>query len=232
MQHELEYSYPCRLYIISPPNFALDEFADLLCETLQAGDVGAFQLRLKDTDDKLIYEAAEKLLPICKNFNTAFIINDRADIAASIGADGVHLGQKDMSVKEARKIIGTDSSIGVSCHDSSHMAMLAGEQGADYIAFGAFYPTKSKAPEKLAQYGTPTTDMLEWWYKYTIVPSVAIGGITPANCGELVAAGADFIAAINAIWEHKDSPATAVKEFNNAIKKNLKLRKNISDEVA
>ena len=127
-----------------------------------------------------------------------------------------------MTPGAARALLGDQKVIGVSCHDSSHLAMEAGENGADYVAFGAFFPTKSKSPEKLAKYGTPKPEIIEWWSTYTTVPCVAIGGMTPQNCAPFVAAGADFIAAITAIWEHPKGAAAAVKEFNKAIKAALK----------
>lgn len=214
--------YPCRLYLISPPVIELSAFAKTLESVLKAGDVGAFQLRLKDANDAQIRDAVNALMPICRAHGTAFILNDRVDLAAELEVDGVHLGQEDMPAEEARRRLGAERIIGVSCHDSSHLAMEAGDHGADYVAFGAFYPTTSKSPEKLAKYGTPTKDILEWWSTYTLLPCVAIGGMQPQNCGPLVEAGADFIAAITAVWNHPKGAPEAVKEFNQAIKKALK----------
>lgn len=217
-------SYLSRLYLISPPTLELEAFARTLDEAFAAGDVGAFQLRLKDTTDAQIVAAAHVLMPVCKKHEVAFLINDRADLVLETGADGVHLGQDDMPLKQARAILGEERVIGVSCHDSGHMAMEAGEQGADYVAFGAFYATQSKSAEKLAKYGTPTKDIIQWWSTYTTVPCVAIGGLTPERSVELVTAGADFIAAITAVWSHPDGAAAAVMEFNAAIKQGLKGR--------
>ena len=216
-------SYPCRLYLISPPKLALVSFAQSLEEAFSAGDVGAFQLRLKEASDEEIREAVKVLMPIAQLHGVAFILNDRVDLAAELGTDGVHLGQDDMPLAEARKQL-PQAAIGISCHDSRHLAMEAGEAGADYVAFGAFYPTKSKSPDKLARYGTPTKEILEDWAALTTVPAVAIGGLTPENCVELVTAGADFIAAITAVWEHPQGPAAGVKAFNLAIKQALKAR--------
>jgi thiamine-phosphate pyrophosphorylase len=137
------------------------------------------------------------------------------------------LGQEDMPLAEARKVLGDDRVIGISCHDSGHLAMEAGEAGADYVAFGAYFPTQSKSPEKLALYGTPKPDLLPWWSTYTTVPAVAIGGMTPQNCVELVTHGADFVAAITAVWNHPEGAAAAVKEFNEAIKTGLKARPKV-----
>ena len=207
----------CRLYLVSPPAIELASFTGQLTKALEGGDVACFQLRMKGASDAEILLAAEKLVPICQDRDVAFIMNDRPDLALSCGADGLHLGQSDMSMKQARAMLGEAMQIGISCHDSMHLAMEAGEQGADYVAFGAFYPTQSKRPEELAKWGTPTLDMLTVWQTYTTVPSVAIGGITPQNCAPLVKAGADFIAAITAIWQHPKGPGEAVAEFNRAM---------------
>jgi thiamine-phosphate pyrophosphorylase len=216
--------YLCRLYLISPGKLVLPSFAATLEEALSAGDVGAFQLRLKDASDDEIREAVKVLMPIVHAHDVAFILNDRVDIAAELDVDGVHLGQDDMPIGAARGILGDNKAIGISCHDSGHLAMEAGEAGADYVAFGAYHPTQSKSPEKLAKYGTPKDDLLPWWSTYTTVPSVAIGGMTPQNCGAFVTQGADFIAAITAVWSHPEGAAVAVKEFNEAIKHGLSAR--------
>ncbi|MDX2112602.1 MAG: thiamine phosphate synthase [Alphaproteobacteria bacterium] len=212
----------CRLYLISPPAIELPKFAESLKAAFDGGDVGSFQLRLKNASDAEVMKAAEKLIPICHAHGTAFIMNDRPDLAVKCGADGVHLGQEDletMPISKAREIIGEQSIIGVSCHDSRHLAMDAGEAGADYVAFGAFYPTKSKDAAKLAKYGVPTAEILSWWAENTVLPCVAIGGMTPANSAPLAKAGADFIAVITAVWEHPDGPKKAVEEFNRAIER-------------
>jgi len=211
----------CRLYLISPPRIALSSFCEQLKQAFGGGDVGSFQLRLKDVSNDDILRAAEALIPICHAHDAAFIMNDSPELAVRCGANGVHIGQDDGSVKQARKIVGESLVIGVSCHDSRHLAMEAGEQGADYVAFGAFYPTKSKSAEALAKYGVPTTEVLEWWQTFMLLPCVAIGGITPDNCGSLVKAGADFVAAITAVWEHPDGAGAAVKAFNQNIKEAL-----------
>lgn len=209
----------CRLYLISPPQIDLPKFAVQLKDAFSGGDVGAFQLRLKNAMDAEILKAAEALIPICHEHEAAFILNDRADLAVQCNADGVHLGQDDMPVKDARKIIGPERIIGVSCHASKHMGMVAGEQGADYVAFGAFYPTVSKPKDKVEKWGVPTPDILEWWQETMLLPCVAIGGMTPANCTPLVKAGADFIAVITTVWNHEKGPGKAVEEFNQAIER-------------
>ena len=198
----------CQLYLVSPPALDPISFADQLRAALSAGPVAAFQLRLKDIDDAAILRAAEILQPICNEHDVAFILNDRADLAATAGADGVHLGQSDGSVKAARDLLGTDAQIGVTCHDSRHLAMEAGEAGADYVAFGAFYETTTKP----SQY-RPEPSLLGWWTTLSQLPCVAVGGITPENTPPLVAAGADFIAVVNAVWRHPEGPAAGVAAF-------------------
>jgi thiamine-phosphate pyrophosphorylase len=207
-----------RLYLISPPAIDLPDFAQSLENALSGGDVGSFQLRLKGASDAHVLAAAAVLKPICHAKEVAFILNDRADLAVECDADGVHIGQDDGGVGKARKMVGDNRIIGVSCHDSRHLAMEAGEHGADYVAFGAFYPTTSKSAEALARWGVPGRNILEWWQAYMTLPCVAIGGINPQNCRSLAEAGADFIAVITAVWNHPEGPGKAVREFNEAIK--------------
>ena len=170
------------------------------------------QLRLKGVDDAALERAARRLGAVCRERDVAFIVNDRADIAARCGADGVHIGQQDMSYAEARALVGEKGIVGVTCHDSRHLAMVAAEQGADYVAFGAFFPTATKAAPTRA-----SPEILRWWSEISVVPCVAIGGITVANCGVLVEAGADFLAVASGVWEYAHGPATAVRDFNRAI---------------
>ncbi len=203
----------CRLYLISPAKIEIDHFASALEAALGAGDVASFQLRLKDEPDKVILEAARKLIPICQKFGVAFILNDRADLAKDAGADGVHLGQTDGSVRNAREILGLDAVIGVTCHNSRHLAFEAGEAGADYVAFGAFFPTQTKATPYIAD-----LDIISGWVDITEIPCVAIGGITPENAKPIAQAGAHFLAVSSAVWDHKDGPAAAVKAFNKILK--------------
>lgn len=208
----------CSLYLISPPTFTLSDFGTQLEQALAASKVvRSFQLRLKNVEDNQIIAAANVLLPICRKYDVAFIMNDRADLCVQCNMDGVHLGQDDMGVSDARKIIGEERVIGVSCHASRHMAMEAAEQGADYVAFGAFYPTTSKPQEKVEEWGMPTPEILRWWSEVTTIPCVAIGGITPHNAKPLVDAGADFVAAITSVWNHPQGAAEAVKALASAI---------------
>ncbi len=220
-EHE---AHGCRLYLISPPALEVSTFARSLEDALAGGDVGAFQLRLKDCEDSEIIKAADALMPLCREAGVAFIMNDRIDLAQQVEADGVHIGQDDGTVADARRRLGADAVIGVTCHASGHMAMEAGEAGADYVAFGAFFPTTSKPMEKQEKYGRPELDLLRWWATYTVVPCVAIGGVTPENCSPLVAAGADFVAAITSVWNHAQGPKLAVEQFNAAIRKGMMLR--------
>jgi len=201
----------CRLYPVTPPQLAAD-FDETLKAALDAGDVAALQLRLKGVDDDAIRRAAERLMPIAFAREVAFIVNDRPDLARALGADGVHVGQEDASYAEARALLGPDKIVGVTCHDSRHLAMEAGEAGADYVAFGAFFPTGTKEPKSRAE-----TDILEWWSSIFEIPCVAIGGITVENCQPLVAAGADFLAVVGGVWNHPDGAAAAVRAFNAAI---------------
>jgi thiamine-phosphate pyrophosphorylase len=201
----------CRLYLITPPALDPDDFAPRLEEALAGGDVACLQLRLKDLDDAAIRQAVRVLRPITQERGVAFILNDRPDIAADTGCDGVHVGQKDTPYAEARRLMGAERIVGVTCHDSRHFAMEAAEAGADYVAFGAFYPTTTKP-----SHYRPTPELLEWWSEIMTVPCVAIGGITAANCAPLVAAGADFVAVVTAVWNHPEGPRRAVAEFNEA----------------
>jgi len=202
-----------RLYLITPPAFEPAAFAERLKEALGAGDVASLQLRLKDVDDDTIRRAAGVLRPITESHGVAFIMNDRPDLARETGSDGVHVGQEDATYDEARRILGPDKIVGVTCYASRHLAMEAAEKGADYVAFGGFFPSPTKQGRGLRN----DPEILSWWSELMTVPSCAIGGITPENCGTLVAAGADFLAVISAVWGHPEGPAAAVRAFEKAI---------------
>ena len=202
----------CRLYLITPERLDPAAFAPPLAAALDAGDVACVQLRLKHLDDDGFRHAIDRLRPIAQGRDVALVINDRPDLAAETGCDGTHIGQQDMAYAEARRLVGDDAIVGVTCHDSRHLAFEAAERGADYVAFGAFFATTTKLPK-----GHPTPEILRWWRELTSVPSVAIGGIKPDNCGVLVEAGADFIAVVTGVWDHPDGPAAAVKAYNQAI---------------
>ena len=199
----------CQLYLISPLDVS-GAFADRLTRALDAGPVAAFQLRLKGLDEHAAARLAEPLQAICAARDVTFIINDSVSLAKRLGADGVHLGQSDGDVRDARERLGKTAQIGVTCHDSRHLAMEAAEAGADYVAFGAFFPTQTKVTEY-----RPEPELLTFWQGIFELPCVAIGGITPANCGPLVDAGADFLAVSSAVWSGDE--AQAVGDFTAAM---------------
>jgi thiamine-phosphate pyrophosphorylase len=199
----------CRLYLITPPVLAPATFRDTLATALDAGDVAAVQLRLKDWSDDDLRRAIDLLRPVAQSRGVAFLLNDRPDLAVATGCDGAHVGQDDMAVAAARKLLG-DLTLGVTCHASRDLAMSAGEQGADYVAFGAFFPSTTKTPPAMAE-----VEILTWWSELMEVPCVAIGGITPQNCRPLVDAGANFVAVSGAVWA---DPAATVKAFAAALK--------------
>ena len=202
----------CRLYLITPPRLDdLAAFGRTLAHALDAGDVAALQVRLKDQPDDIIAAAVDVIAPIAQARDVALIMNDRPDLAARLGCDGVHIGQTDASYAEARRIVGKDRMVGVTCHDSRHLAMEAAEAGADYVAFGAFFPTTTKDAPTRAE-----PEILTIWQEVMEVPCVAIGGITSANARGLAAAGADFLAVSAGVWSHAD-PAAAVKAINAEI---------------
>ncbi len=201
-----------QLYLITPSSFDLREFAPQLEQALDGGPVASVQLRLKDVTDEAIIEAARALMPICHARDAAFIINDRPDIARKVGADGVHIGLDDTPYAEARNIVGADCIVGVTCKNSRHLAMTAGEQGADYVAFGAFFPSTTKADTTMAD-----QEILTWWAELFEIPCVAIGGVTVDNAAELIEAGADFLAVSAGVWDHPQGPKAAVRQFNELI---------------
>jgi thiamine-phosphate pyrophosphorylase len=210
----------CRLYLITPPRLPdLDGFADQLTAALDAGDVAALQIRLKDAGDDEIARVVRRLAPIAQERGVAVILNDRPDLARSLGCDGVHVGQDDLPYAEARKIVGRDAMVGVTCHDSRHLAMEAAEAGADYVAFGAFYPTATKAAPTRAD-----PEVLSIWQETMETPCVAIGGIQIDNCRPLVTAGADFLAVCAGVWAHPTGPADAVRGYLAEIEQGLKAR--------
>ena len=198
-----------RLYLITPPVLDPDRFAKDLEDALAGGDVASLQLRLKDVEDDAIRQAAAILKPIAQERGVAFIMNDRPDLALELDCDGVHVGEEDMPYAEARRLLGAERIIGVTCGASRHRALVAAEAGADYVAFGAFFPSGTKAAKHHAE-----PELLRAWSETTVVPCVAIGGITPDNCGPLVEAGVDFLAVIGAVWSHPQGPRAAVREFN------------------
>ena len=201
-----ERTHPAKLYLISPQDVG-GGFPERLRAALGPGLASAFQLRVKDVGEHELARLAEPLQRICADAEVAFIVNDSIALAKRLGADGVHLGQQDGDIREARDALGPAAQIGKTCHDSRHLAMDAGEAGADYVAFGAFYPTMTKPSDY-----RPDPKLLSWWATLFEIPCVAIGGITADNAKPLIDAGADFLAVCQAVWG-KDDPAAAVAAF-------------------
>jgi thiamine-phosphate pyrophosphorylase len=202
---------PCQLYLISPLEVG-GAFPDRLKRALDAGPVAAFQFRVKGIDQHKAAALADPLRRICADADVAFIVNDSISLAKRLGADGVHLGQDDGDPREARAVLGPQAQIGATCHDSRHLAMEAGEAGADYVAFGSFHPTTTKDVRH-----RPEPVILSWWSTLFEVPCVAIGGITPDNAAPLVAAGADFLAVSGGVWSGDE--AAAVRAFTEVLHK-------------
>lgn len=205
---------PCKLYLITPPVITdLEAYGRALEAALLAGPVACLQIRLKSHDgtpapDSEIIQAASLIVPIAHKHGVAVLINDRPDLVGPCGADGVHIGQSDMDYLSSRELLGADAIIGVTCHNSRDLAFDAANDGADYVAFGAFFDTPTKQAAFKAE-----LELLTWWNAFIEVPCVAIGGITPENCAPLIEAGADFIAVSSGVWNYKDGPAAAIKVF-------------------
>ena len=204
---------PTRLYLVTPPAIPdLEAFAVDLEAALGAGDVAALQVRLKPADEATIRACVQRLAPITRANDVALILNDRPDLAADLGCDGVHVGQSDASVASARRLMGPDAMIGATCHDSRDLAMEAAEAGADYVAFGAFFPTETKETTH-----RPDIEILTIWQETVEVPCVAIGGVTVDNAAVLARAGADFVAVSAGVWSHPEGPAEAVRAFQRVL---------------
>jgi thiamine-phosphate pyrophosphorylase len=202
----------CRVYLITPPKLDPAPFANQLAAAVDAGDVAAVQLRLKDVDDDAWRRTIDVLRPVTQEHGVAFLLNDRADLVRETGSDGAHVGQEDMPAREARQLMGANAILGVTCKGSRDLAMQAGEDGADYVAFGAFFPSGTK---EVTRFIGP--DILQWWSELMELPCCAIGGITAENCAPLVQAGTDFLAVVGAVWNHPDGPAAGVRTLNAAI---------------
>jgi thiamine-phosphate pyrophosphorylase len=199
----------CRLYLITPPKFEVAPFSRALEDALAGGDIACVQLRLKGATDDEVLHIGASLKPIVQNAGAALILNDRPDLAARLEADGVHVGQTDAPYDQARRLMGNDRIVGVTCHNSRDLAYEAAEAGADYVAFGAFYPTTTKDPSHWAD-----PEILEIWQETMEIPCVAIGGITTENAEPLVRAGADFLAVSTGVWDHPEGAQAAVAAFN------------------
>ena len=197
-----------KIYLISPPKIDLDEFSNDLQQVVQDSKIGAFQLRLKDADISEVKRAVKSLLPICHDHGVPFFINDYYELARDYDIDGIHVGQDDCDIKNLIKEFSSQKIIGVSCQNSKHNAMIAAEAGADYVSFGAFFPTKTKKNT-----ATSDVEILDWWLKYTNIPCAAIGGINHDNIGQIAKSKADFICLISAIWDYKSGPKEAIKQI-------------------
>lgn len=184
-----------QLYIISPPEIEIESFKPKLMEAIHNHKPAMFQLRLKHVDDAAILDAAEQLLTICHAYGVKFIVNDSPEIARKCGADGVHVGDEDMAVFEARKFLGPDAIIGASCYNDIERAAEMEREGATYVSFGAFYPTTTKQAKSRAEIAT-----LKKWKAEHTTPASAIGGINFTNKQVLEDAGADYICMVSAIW--------------------------------
>ena len=204
-------THDCHLYLLTPPVLPTG-FATLLAEALDAGEVAALQLRLKDVPDDELRRAVDLVRPIAQSRGVALILNDRPDLAVETGCDGAHIGSEDGSPAEARKVLGPKLQLGVSCYDSRDLALQAGDAGADYVAFGAFFPSGTKTTGFVAD-----LDLLSWWAELMELPVVAIGGIDAGNCAPLVRAGANFLAVTGAVWSHPEGPGAGVRAMNAAI---------------
>ncbi len=203
----------CRLYLITPPDLAPDDFAPSLAEALDGGDVACVQLRLPDAADDALRRAARTLMPMCRERDVAFLVNGHIGTAAALGVDGVHISRAE-GVAEARRRLGAGAIVGVSCGDSRDAAMRAGEAGCDYVSIGALFPSMT-----LPDADVVAIDTVAWWSELMEPPCVAVGGLTPANCAAAVAAGADFIAVSAAVWNGPVAPRAAVAAFNGAIER-------------
>jgi thiamine-phosphate pyrophosphorylase len=198
---------PCQLYLITPPVIDdIDAFLPVLESALSAAPVACLQIRLKDLEDSALVQAATPICALAQRLGVAVILNDRPDLVDAIGADGVHIGQEDMDYLSSRELLGGDAIIGVTCHTSKQLAFEAAGAGADYVAFGAFYKTTTKAPKFKAD-----LEILSWWQHAMETPVVAIGGITPGNAEAVIKAGADFIAVSSGVWQHPDGAAASVR---------------------
>jgi thiamine-phosphate pyrophosphorylase len=205
----------CRLYLITPPKITLNTFKEDLADACDGGDIACIQLRLKGADRDEILRTIDTLAPIAQERNIAFILNDNPELAAQTGCDGVHIGQRDATYEQARDIVGNNAIVGVTCHDKRYLAIETAQKGADYVAFGAFFPTSTKKTTS-----QPEIEILDAWSTMTRVPCVAIGGITHKNCHPLIQAGADFLAVVSAVWDFGAGPGAAVRAFNDIIKQN------------
>lgn len=200
----------CQIYLLTPPVIEdVPVFCETLKTTLEAAPVACLQIRLKDLEDSALVQAGLAITAVCHAAGVEVILNDRPDLVEQIGADGAHIGQEDMDYYSSREVLGGDAILGVTCHNSKELAFAAAKAGADYVAFGAFFETPTKAAKAHAE-----LEILTWWHEAVEIPSVAIGGITVDNAQAVIAAGADFIAVCSGVWSHPDGPAAAVSRLS------------------
>ena len=203
------------LYLISPENLEIKKFQLQLEAILMTGTVSIFQLRLKDICEKTLTEHIKKLFPICKKYNVLFILSDNPKLVKLLDLDGVHVGEQDPSISKCREIIGKYKIIGKSCYNSPRLATRSQNNGADYIAFGAFFKTKTKKTFKKINF-----DQLKKWKNLKKIPVIGIGGINIANCRKISRFHLDFFAISSAVWKSDIGAVKYLKKFKNLIDKN------------
>ncbi|MSO71001.1 MAG: thiamine phosphate synthase [Alphaproteobacteria bacterium] len=193
---------PCQLILVTPERFDPVAFLPALEQALDAGLVACLELRLSGLSDAQARAAIDLLRPPAQRRSVAVLLAGQAGLAAETGCDGAHLDPAAMSYQDARRVLGPGGILGIAAGISRHLALDAAEAGADFVSFGPYYPdNEAQAAGR---------DLLRWWQEVIEVPCVAQGGITPANAGMLVAAGADFIACARGVWDHADGPTVAV----------------------
>ena len=197
------------IYLISPQKITRKKFYKELNDVLKTNKVKYFQLRLKRISSSSLIRISKKVKKIVKKNNVKFLINDRPLIAKIVGADGCHIGQKDINFITARKILGKNKIIGITCHNSKKLALRAKKNGANYVAFGSFFKSFTKKTTFKAN-----LEILRWAKKKINMPSVAIGGINNSNYKKILKNGANFIACSNYVWNNKKiDPITAINKF-------------------
>ena len=197
------------IYLISPQTINGAKFYNKLHQVLKTNKVRYFQLRLKKTSTSNLLKISKKIKKIARKNNVKFLINDKPLIAKMVGADGCHIGQKDMNFISSRKILGKNKIIGMTCHNSKKLALRAKKYGANYVAFGSFFESSTKKSAFKANLA-----ILRWAKKKINIPTVAIGGINSSNYKKILSSGASFIACSSYIWNNKKlNPAAAINKF-------------------
>ena len=197
------------IYLISPQKIRGARFYNELDQVLKTNKVKYFQLRLKKISTLNLIKISEKIKKITRKNNVKFLINDKPSVARAAGADGCHIGQKDMNFMISRKILGKNKIIGMTCHNSKQLALKAKRYGANYVAFGSFFKSSTKKSAFKANLA-----ILRWAKKKINMPTVAIGGINSSNYKKILSEGANFIACSSYIWNNKKlDPVSAIKKF-------------------